>query len=282
MVNKAYARVVMTFILLMIFGHIDLLEGFVGIPSLSRLSSIARDQESKATDTTGLGTQMRATLTSRPPSIDFNPPQKRQTMRMPTLTNKEKLDLLMGKRIQKQHRLGRAGYGLVVLDVTAPIDDVFSTLSSFQMYQEMIPTVKSVNVYSTNDTNCAAEFCLSRFRLRMNVIHHLNQQQRSIRFTLDANRINPILKFVDGLWTLEDVSSSDSIPSSASQLSRTRIYFNIELEASRLVPSMVVDYAASRALPKATAWLQPHFVHKYQTLDTQANAASSKLEQEWS
>lgn len=41
------------------------------------------------------------------------------------------------------------------------------------------------------------------------------------------------------------------------EYSRVWLYANIVV--SRLVPSFIVDYAAYRALPRATEWLQSYF-----------------------
>ena len=59
------------------------------------------------------------------------------------------------------------------------------------------------------------------------------------------------MNYVEGQWSLEEVAGREG--------ECTRVCLNIELEASRLVPGFIIDYAASRALPKATLWLQPYF-----------------------
>lgn len=197
-------------------------------------------------------TQLSASLASRPSPLEINPaPSRRQSLTLPTLSSEEQFDLYNGKRIQRQHRFGRQGHGLVVVDVPASIDEVFDTLVKFHKYEEMISTVKAARIYYANETCNAAEFCLSRFHLKVNVVHFINKQEKSIRFTLDKNRFNPALKYVEGHWNLEEVSGREG--------DATRVWLNIELEASRLVPPFIVDYAAGRALPKATLWLAPYF-----------------------
>lgn len=37
----------------------------------------------------------------------------------------------------------------------------------------------------------------------------------------------------------------------------TRVWLLCELKVSRVLPSFIVDYAAKRAMPRATTWLRP-------------------------
>ena len=107
-------------------------------------------------------------------------PARDQVIKIPYLTPREKMSLARGERVQKQERNGVRGSGLVVLDVEAPIDEVFDTLTKFSMYQDMIPTVRSSNILSEttsngedNNVNTVAEFTLSRFKLKVNVVHRV-------------------------------------------------------------------------------------------------------------
>lgn len=38
----------------------------------------------------------------------------------------------------------------------------------------------------------------------------------------------------------------------------TRVYLLCEVQISRALPTFIVDYAADRAMPRATTWLKPH------------------------
>ena len=70
---------------------------------------------------------------------------------MPTLSRADKSALLAGNRVQKQERSERAGYGVVVLDVPVGADTVFDVLTQFERYNEIIPTVRSVRIFSSNE-----------------------------------------------------------------------------------------------------------------------------------
>lgn len=97
--------------------------------------------------------------------------------------------LAAGDRIQKQERDGCNGRGLVVVDIPAPADVVFDTLTRFSMYQDMIPTVRASSIISNDSVNTVAEFTLSRFMLRVNVIHKVYREDRVVKFNLDDSRL---------------------------------------------------------------------------------------------
>lgn len=169
---------------------------------------------------------------------------------LPSLSEIELSNLMCDKRVQCQKRVGREGYGWVVLDVKAPPDRVFETLQSFKRYEEMIPTVRSAKILALNEKTVVAEFSLSRFRLPVNVIQNVDLENKVIRFVLDQNRPNPVISKVEGYWFVQ-------LPDGREGYSRVWLYANVV--ASRLVPSFIVDYAASRALPRATEWLLTYF-----------------------
>jgi len=170
---------------------------------------------------------------------------------LPALNTRERLALAAGERIQKQNRDGRAGYGIVVVDVQASADDVFDELTKFEEYANMIPTVRKADVYSATPKKVVAEFAVSRFALRFNVVHSIMREQRLIKFELDDSRANLVMKKANGFW---HVQSPPDRPGYA------RVWLSAEVVASMLVPTVVVDYAAKRALPRATRWLQPYFL----------------------
>ena len=63
------------------------------------------------------------------------------------------------------------------MDINAPIDKIYETLQNIQNYEKFISTVKSVSIYQQAELTTSAEFCLSRFRLKMNIIHSFNPIQ---------------------------------------------------------------------------------------------------------
>lgn len=81
-------------------------------------------------------------------------------------------------------------------------------------------------------------------------IFHL---QDLIRFFTDPNRKNLAMKHADGFWYVQSLPGVEN---------RTRVWLTANLIVTSLVPNLIVDYAASRALPRATNWLQPYFQGK--------------------
>lgn len=65
------------------------------------------------------------------------------------------------------------------MDIKAPLADVFQTLCNLKDYERIISTVKSVKIYESNEIQTRAEFCLSRFYLRINVVHTIDKEQVS-------------------------------------------------------------------------------------------------------
>jgi len=171
---------------------------------------------------------------------------------LPKLSQEDIEDLTAGKRVQKQDRIGRAGSGVVVMDIQASEDDIFNSLKQFDKYDQMIPTVRSVKIFQPSNESCSmAEFRLSKFYLKVNVVHSVYLEQKLIRFSLDKSKSNLVLREADGFWLVEKPKDrQDGI---------SRVWLSARIVASRLVPPTIVDYAAARALPRATTWLETYF-----------------------
>lgn len=170
---------------------------------------------------------------------------------LPSLTIADLNILREGGRVQQQTMNGRTGYGFVVVDVKAPLKDVFERLQTIDEYDKCIPIVKSVTIYSCrNDEFIHAEFSLSKFNLKVNVVHEILSTKRFIKFSLDQDKPNFVLKKAHGFWYVEDLPDRPGY---------TRVYLSASATCSAFVPTLIVDYAASRALSKATTWLRPFF-----------------------
>lgn len=171
---------------------------------------------------------------------------------LPTLTRDDIQQLQAGERVEKQNRDGRSGNGLVVVDVKASVDEIFDALASFDEYEEMIPTVRGARIYSSTQDTTVAEFSLSRFRLKINIINFVYRERRVIAFSLDPSRPNLVLRQADGFWYVEKIADRPGY---------SRVWLSASVIASRLIPTVIVDYAAMRALPRASSWLQPYFAN---------------------
>ena len=121
------------------------------------------------------GGRLRASLADRPMQLDQTLKESRQSLLqnagiiLPVLSRTDKATLFMGERVQKQERKGHSGYGVVVLDVPAQPDAVFDVLTQFDRYMEMIPTVRSVQIFSSNEKNTMVSMV---FLLEIAVLTH--------------------------------------------------------------------------------------------------------------
>lgn len=173
---------------------------------------------------------------------------------LPRLTDAELAQLARGERVQRQTRQDRVGQGLVVLDVQADIATVISVLSDVERYPARIDTVRAARVVpgSKSATRCRAEFTLSRFLLKVSVELTLRRDANLLEFALDNAALQfppPPFDEARGFWFVE--------PCAARGAGWSRVWLSSRVVCSPLLPPFVVDYAAARALPRATTWLRP-------------------------
>ena len=170
---------------------------------------------------------------------------------LPYLTDKDKMILAAGGMIQKQHRDGYRGSGLVVVDILSSPDGVFDTLMQFAAYQDMIPIVKSSKIISSDGVDTFAEFILSKFLLRANVKHTVVKDHRIIKFILYPNKVPPVVREAEGFWHVE-------VPADRPE-GYCRVYLSAQVLTDNMVPPLLLDYAVARALSRATQWMKPFF-----------------------
>eukprot|EP01042_Synura_sphagnicola_P003721 gene3721-4642_t len=96
-----------------------------------------------------------------------------------------------------------------------------------------------------------AEFSISKLRLKVAMRHTIRAEERLINFSLERNRPNPVLRSAEGFWFVESPADRTD--------GYTRVWFHAAVIASPLLPASLVDYAAGKALAKATNWIQPYF-----------------------
>ena len=173
---------------------------------------------------------------------------------LPELNIQDKIELASGEMIIKQERNESKASGIVVLDIYSSPDIVFDTLTRFDMYKDMIPIVRTSKILTSDGINTMAEFTLNRFLLHINVKHTVFKEQRLVKFTLDPNWVNPIFKEAEGFWYVE-------VPIDRPE-GYSRVYLSSQILTNKMVPTIIMDYAASKALPSATKWLKPFFMRK--------------------
>lgn len=189
------------------------------------------------------------------PAAEKVPQPMKQALQLPLLTGGDLLELRMGRQVQKQERDGHLGWGFVVQDVCAPPSVVLGCLKSFEDYPSMIPVVRRAEVLSRTNlgkgvTAARCSYRVSKFMLGITAEHIVDVPTGFVRFDLDPSNRGPVLKEASGYWYVEQ--SPDGPPSSS------RVWLHVGLHASHLLPHALIDYAAERALRRATRWLRPH------------------------
>lgn len=173
---------------------------------------------------------------------------------LPHLNSKDKMLLANGEIIEKKQRNGPRGSCSVVVDIQSSPDVVFDTLAQIDMYQDMIPIVRSSKIISSDGVNSVAEFILSRFLLRVNVKSTVSKPQRLVNFTLDPSWVNPMFIEGEGFWHVQ-------IPTDRPE-GYCRVYLSAHFLTRKNVPTLIMDCAATTVLPRATGWLKPFFIQK--------------------
>ncbi|KAJ1472317.1 hypothetical protein T484DRAFT_1975585 [Baffinella frigidus] len=148
---------------------------------------------------------------------------------LPELSAGDLVQLGEGQRVQRQTRSGRVGTGMVVVDVCADVGTCLSVLTDVDRYPERIKTVREAITYECGDRLRKTQFQLSRFRLQINTELRCEKERNLLSFKMDPQRPAPFLNQADGFWHLQ----------------------------AQVLPTAIVDYAAARALPRATKWLRP-------------------------
>mmetsp|Transcript_3840 Transcript_3840/g.8764 ORF Transcript_3840/g.8764 Transcript_3840/m.8764 type:complete len:360 (+) Transcript_3840:181-1260(+) len=205
--------------------------GLLGVTSV-----LLKPASSSTTD--GWGKRLPAVETAERPAL-------------PRLTDLELRQLERGERVQRQMRRNLIGQGLVVVDVKADLSTVMSVLSDIERYPSRIETVRTARIVpgSKGADRCRAEFSLSRFHLQVGVNLRLRREMNLLEFSLDRSRQFPPPPFEEaqGFWFVEP---------SPERAGYSRIWLSSKVTCSPLLPAMIVDYAAARALPRATTWLR--------------------------
>lgn len=193
---------------------------------------------------------------------------------LPKLTADEQQQLGSGKQVQCQVRQGHFGWGFVVDEIAAPPSLVLSCLSSFENYPDIIPVVRSATVASlglssTGLLTVSAFYRLSKFWLGVPTVHTIDPGSRTVTFDLDPKATGShglVLREATGYWHVEESGSG------------SRVWLSVKLRAASLLPHWFVDYAAERALRRATNRLKPYVEETWKQRQQQAAAPIKELD----
>ena len=246
-------------------------------PSNTSATSPSPTTSSQTTDTSS--TRASTLSSSKAESSETKP----LPFTLPELTTEQKAMLKAGERVQEQAKMGREGSGFVVFDIPAPEYAIWEVLLDFEAYPENIDTVRNMRMFTNTHLKesynfetplphdasgvrhygkaciSRAKFVLSKFRLNIAAVHRYQPHPDGhfMVFSLDKACQNAVLKDAKGIWYTE------TNPVGAAQKEgMTRVWLLCELKVSSLLPTFIVDYAARRAMPRATTWL-PGVVERY-------------------
>lgn len=195
---------------------------------------------------------------------------------LPELTEEQEMLLASGQRVQEQAAMSLEGSGFVVMDIPAPDYVVWEALLDFEAYPDNIGTVRSMRMFTNTHLKQSyiaekpippgretrhygtgsitrASFVLSKFHLNIAAIHKYvpHRDGHYMEFTLDKACKNAVLQDAKGIWYTQSVHN-DSTGQTC-----TRLWLLCELHVSPLLPQFIVDYAARKAMPRATVWIMP-------------------------
>lgn len=189
-----------------------------------------------------------------------------ESVELPKLAAEDLERLRARLPVLKQQRRGGVGSGLVVVDVAAPASIVMDCLRSFEDYAQMIPVVRKVDVTARGTTAngvtfAKANYKISKFWIPVSCVHAVHEASYVVHFDLDESAGCTVLKEASGFWHVEQ--------SPGDQPENCRVWLVVELRAAALLPHWLIDYAAERALRRATSWLQPHVERLWHQMRTQ-------------
>ena len=178
------------------------------------------------------------------------------------LKKKDQCDLREGKCVQEQISIGKGGRGLVIQDVHAPPEVVWSRILDFPGYTKMVPKVTICENYSVSkefpDPKEKFALCKNIFtRMRLTVIgfhmeyfihHKYYPNLNTVVWTLDYDKESDLEESV-GYWHVIDHPDED-------RPHWSRVYYSIDMKTKGYMPSFVKKYVTNKALTEATAWVK--------------------------
>ncbi|CAM9315574.1 unnamed protein product [Ectocarpus sp. 4 AP-2014] len=172
---------------------------------------------------------------------------------LPLLDEEDLTQLRAGQRVQKQTRQGGSGSGSVVVDVRADPDVVLELLTKYEDYAEMIDTVRECEVFPRGETadSRKVEVTVSRFKLHIRVVMSLLRELNMVQFELDPDCTKA------GRAVLREATGFFYVESPPDRPGFSRVWMLAKVDVNRIVPGAIVDYAAGRALPRASKWIKP-------------------------
>lgn len=171
---------------------------------------------------------------------------------LPVLSLGEQRQLTYYGSLERQRRAGRVGEALVAIDSMLAADAVWAKLCDVAAWSHLMRGVRSSVVREQRRGAVRAAFQVTKLRLPANIVLELPggldaSGSGTIPFYLDKSVANIAVDSLQGFWHVEPSPNDQYV---------TRVWLCASVGACAIVPNGAVDYVASKALRRATAWLR--------------------------
>ena len=169
----------------------------------------------------------------------------------PPLTGTEKRRLLRSGEVQRKSRRGRAGECLQVVETMLSPEACWERIADVGDWDRLLRGVKAATVDEVRpDGAIKASFQITKLRLPATLLLRADRctvfpDRCVLHFELDPESPSCAVKRCTGKWVVERAAGGGA----------ARVSLKADIQASRLVPGMVVDLVAEKALDRAVAWI---------------------------
>lgn len=189
---------------------------------------------------------LKPTLPKIAPPAPARPKQPAVPSSAPRLTRTEQLWLARDGEVRRQDRRGRGGQCVHVVETHLSEDDVWRQLRDVDRWSDLMRGMRSSETTEwIDETTRVARFSVTKFRLPCELVIAEESDPRGaqvLRFEL--GRPSPAVRRCKGAWVVERKGA------------KTRVSLAASIEATRVLPGVVVDMIATKALGRATSWLK--------------------------
>ena len=173
----------------------------------------------------------------------------------PTLSDKERTQLVSGKPVMQQTEGEAGGRGLAVFRVNAPPDLVWATINDFKSYPKFIDEVKDIEVYKKDGGKIDVRFHIASWGVSLEYfIHHdYDMENRWGTWTLDYSRESDLDDSV-GFWRVTPVDG---------QPEQSQVEYSVDIAVKGWVPGFVRGMLVDNGLKAATSWVKVQSERRY-------------------
>jgi hypothetical protein len=169
---------------------------------------------------------------------------------LPTLDANDLARLADGKSVQTQIQEdgSSGGRGLVVQDVNATPDVIWSRILALDKYTEWVSNVTECEVYEKAGNHVKARFVLNATVMSVEyfINHTYYADQSYLTWTLDYSKESDLDDSV-GFWYVMPLKDKPGW---------SRLYYSVDVKLKGWVPGFLKNMITKSGLNKATAWVK--------------------------